>query len=86
MFKFSIDIKGLIIEISLRKLKWLFLVIYTQSFLSKHDYFNQVGKGLDFYGVKYKNGIIMLNTIDSEEVLSDFLEERKLSNLVHLPT
>ena len=27
-----------------------------------------------------------LNATDSEEVLSDFLEERKLSNLVHLPT
>ena len=88
MFKFSIDIQGLFIDIKLRKSKWLLLATYKPPSLSNHDYFNHVGKALDFYGVKYKNVIIMgdLNILDSEEVLSDFLEERKLSNLVNFPT
>ena len=69
------------IEINLRKSKWLLLATYKSPSLSKHDYFNHVGKALDFYGAKYENVIIMgdLNTLDSEEVLSNFLEERELS-------
>ena len=53
--------------------------------LSKHDFFNHVWKALDFYGAKYDNFIVMgdLNTTDSDEVLSESLEEREFSNLVH---
>ena len=88
MFNFSIGIEGLFIEINLRKSKWLLLATYKPPSLSKHDFFNHVGKALDFYGAKYENFIVMgdLNTTDSEEVLSEFLEEREFSNLVHFPT
>ena len=87
MFNFSIGIEGLCIEINLKS-KWLILATYKPPFLSKHDFFNHVGKALDFYGAKYENFIVMgdLNTTDSEEVLSEFLEEREFSNLVHFPT
>ena len=47
MFKISIDIEGLFIEINLRKSKWLLLATYKSPSLSKHDYFNHVGKALD---------------------------------------
>ena len=88
MFKFSIDIEGLFIEINLGKSKWLLLATYKLPSFSKHDYFNHVGKALDFYVAKYENVIIMgdLDTIDSEKVLLDFLKERELSNLVKFPT
>ena len=59
MFNFSIGIEGLFIEINLRKSKWLLLATYKPPSLSKHDFFNHVGKALDFYGAKYENFIVM---------------------------
>ena len=52
MFKFSIDIQGLFIDIKLRKSKWLLLATYKPPSLSKYDYFYHVGKALHFYGAK----------------------------------
>ena len=56
--------------------------------LSKHGFFDHVGKTLDFYGAKYDNLIVMgyFNATDSEEVQSEFLEEHGYLNLVQFPT
>ena len=61
MFNFSIGIEGLCIEINLKS-KWLILATYKPPFLSKHDFFNHVGKALDFYGV---NTTILLSLATS---------------------
>ena len=49
--------------------------------VSKLDCFDNITKALDFHGNKYKNMILMgdLNTLDTDEVLSDFLEEPTIS-------
>ena len=49
---------------------------------------NNVTKALDFHGQNYENIFRMgdLNTLDTEEVPFDFLEEHYLFNLVNFTT
>ena len=80
--------EGIFVEIDLRKSKWLLFATYKPTSSSNDNYFFQVNKVLDAHGSKYENTVLIgdLNTTDADEKLVEFLEDRKLSNLVHFPT
>ena len=56
--------------------------------LPKTKCFDAICNALDYYCKKYQNFLVMgdLNTLESEDVLQDFLEERDLKNLVKFLT
>ena len=82
------DIEGVFIELNFRKAKWLLFSTYLPPWQNKTYYFEELSKALDVYGARYDNIILVgdFNTKDSEEVLSDFLFEHDLDNLVSFPT
>ena len=82
------DIEGTFIEINLRKAKWLIFSTYLPPWQDKSYYFESIAKALDVYGAKYENIILVgdFNTKESEQVLSDFIYEQDLKNLVSFPT
>ena len=47
-----------------------------------------INKPLYVYGSKFENIVLMgdLNTTDADEELLEFIEDRKLSKLIHFPT
>ena len=81
----SNDIEGTFIEINLKNAKWLIFSTYLQD---KGYYFETIAKALDVYGAKYENIILVgdFNTKESEQVLSDFIYEQDLKNIVSFPT
>ena len=82
------DIEGTFIEINLRKAKWLIFSTYLPPWQDKGYYFETIAKALDVYGAKYENMILVgdFNTKESEQVLSDFIYEQDLKNIVSFPT
>ena len=87
-FNIEGNTEGIFVELNFRKSKWLLLAAYKPPHVSKLNWFDNIIKALDFYGNKYENMILIgdLNTLDTDEVLSDFLEENFLHNLVNFPT
>ena len=87
-FDIGVGTEGIFVELNFRKSKWLLLAAYKPPDVSKVNCFDNITKALDFYSNTYENVIVMgdLNTLNSEDVLSDFLEEHFLSNLVIFPT
>ena len=87
-FNIGGDTECIFIELNFRKSKWLLLAAYKPPDISKISYFDNISKALDFNSDKYENIILMgdLNTLDTEEVFCDFLEEHFLTNLVKFPT
>ena len=80
--------EGIFVELNFRKSKWLLLAAYKPPDVPKNNCFDNITKALDFYSKNYENVILAgdFNTIDTDEVLSDFLEEHFMSNLVNFPT
>ena len=66
----------------------MLLAAYKPPDTPKNNCFGNITKALDFYSKNYENVILAgdFNTIDTDEVLSDFLEEHFRSNLVNFPT
>ena len=87
-FNIEGNTEGIFVELNFRKSKWLLLAAYKPPDVSKLNCFDNITKALDFHGNKYENMIIIgdLNTLETDEVLSDFLEEHFLYNLVNFPT
>ena len=82
------DIECGIIEISLKKQKWLLFSIYRPPSQSEEYFFDEIGKGLDFYSSKYE-GICLIgdfNCEPKENIISGFMDCYNLSNLVKSPT
>ena len=88
---FTKHVEGIFIEINLRKTKLLFFGGYRsehqQYGLSKSDFLEQLGFGLDTY-CSYEKILIAgdLNIDSEEEILQEFLFEQNLKNLVKHPT
>ena len=70
--------EGIFIELNFRKSKWLLLAA---SDVSKVNCFDNITKALVFYSNTYENVIVMgdLNTLHTDDALSEFLEEHFLS-------
>ena len=84
----SNDIEVTFIELNLRKTKWLIVSTYLPPWQDKNYYFNSMAKALDVYGAKFENIILVgdFNTKESEQVLSDFIFEQNLHNIISFPT
>ena len=88
---FPHDIEGMFIEINLRNTKWLLFGTYHTPTLSRQTdeyYFDYVQRAIDIYSNFYTNFLLVgdFNSEDSEPVLSRFLEQYDLNNLVKEPT
>ena len=88
---FTVPIEGLFIEVNLRKTKLLFFGSYRSDHpefgVSTEEYFNQVCLALDKYST-YDKFLLAgdFNTEETNEVLSDFVFEHNVKNLVQEPT
>ncbi len=82
------DIECGIIEISLKKQKWVLFSIYRPPSQSEKYFFEEIGKGLDFYSSKYESICLIgdFNCEPKENIVSDFMDSYNLSNLVKSPT
>ena len=82
------DIECGIIEISLKKQKWLLFSIYRPPSQSEEYFFDEIGKGLDFYSSKYESICLIgdFNCEPKENIISGFMDCYNLSNLVKSPT
>ena len=87
-FDLEDSVEEVFVEINLRKSKWILLAAYKPPTLSRTKCFEAIGNALNYYSKKYQQFFVMvaLNTLESEDVLQDFLEERDLKNLVRCPT
>ena len=79
---FPDDIEGLFIELNFRKAKWLPFGTYHP--LTQNDlyYFNNLDKALDLYSHYYKKLLVGDFNTEVSDVLSTFLYQHDLENLV----
>ena len=87
-FDLEDSVEEVFVEINLRKSKWILLAVYKPLTLSRTKCFEAIGNALNYYSKNYQISFVMddLNTLETEDVLHDFLEERDLKNLVKFPT
>ena len=82
------DIECGIIEVTLKKQKWLLFSIYRPPAQSEKYFFDEIGKGLEFYSSKYESFCLIgdFNCEPKDGIISDFMDNYDLSNLVKSPT
>ena len=78
------DIKGIFIEVNLRKHKWLLCATYNPPNQNDHYFFNHLGKAIDVYHQTYDKFLLIgyFNAEDTEPCLSQFLFEYDAKNIV----
>ena len=78
------DIEGMIIEINLRKTKWLVLGTYHPPNQPDDYFFKAVGNALDQYLKTYEKFLLLgdFNAEDTEPILSEFLEQYEAKNIM----
>ena len=79
---FPDDIKGLFIELNFRKAKWLLFGTYHPPTQSGSYYFNNLDKALDLYSRYDKKLLVGDFNTEVSDVLSIFLYQHDLKNLV----
>ena len=79
---FPDDIEGLFIELNFRKAKWLLFGIYHPPTQSDSYYFNNLDKALDLYSHYDKQLLVGDFNTEVSDVLSIFLYQHDLENLV----
>ena len=87
-YKDPADIEFGVIEINLKKQKWLLATIYHPPTQPQQYFFTEVGKTLDHYCRTYENLILMgdFNCEIDDDVISDFVDNYNLASLVRSPT
>ena len=87
-YNFPDDIEAIVIEINLRKQKWLVISAYRPPSQCPKYFFGEIEKGMDIFSSKYENFIIIgdFNCEVSESVISDFMDSYNLYNLIKDPT
>ena len=77
-----------VIEINLKKQKWLLLAIYRPPSQSEQYFFAEIGKMLDHYCRKYENLVLIgdFNSEIDEDAIGTFIENYNLASLVRSPT
>ena len=78
------DIEGIVVELNLRKKKWLLFGSYHLPSRSDEYFFHQIKRGLDIYSKFYEIGDF--HAEESEPCLSQFLFELNAKNIVKEPT
>ena len=84
LHSFPNDIEGLIVEINLRKTKWLLCGTYHPPGQSDKYFFDHLGKALDIYSDKYDKFLLTgdFNSEEDEPCLNTFLSDYDAKNLV----
>ena len=87
-YKTPNDIECGIIEVTLKKQKWLLFSIYRPPAQSEKYFFDEIGKGLEFYSSKYESFCLIgdFNCEPKDGIICDFMDDYDLSNLVKSPT
>ena len=85
---FTLSTESVIIEINLRRKKWLLCCTYNahKNLISNH--LSEISKALDIYSSSYDNIVIMgdFNSEPNESSMSEFCELYDLKNLIHSAT
>ena len=78
------DIECGVIEIDLKKQKWLLATIYRPPTQPQQYFFSKVGKTLDHYCRAYENLLLIgdFNCEIGDDVISDFVDNYNLASLV----
>ena len=81
---FTEDIKGIFIEINLRKCKWLLFATYHPPSQCDKYFFDYLSRSLDIYSALYDKFVLIgdFNAEESEDILASFLNCHNASNLV----
>ena len=79
------DVNGILIELNLRKVKWLFFSTYHLHSQSEDYYFAHVSNFLDAFSSTYDwlSLVGNSNTEDSKETLFKFLKKYNAANIVN---
>ena len=87
-YKTPNDIECGMIEINLKKQKWLLVAIYRPPSQPQQYFFNEIGKMLDHYCRHYES-LILIGDFNCEidgDVISSFVDNYNLNSLVRSPT
>ncbi len=76
------------LEININNKKWLLANIYRPPSQGEGYFFQEIGKSLDHFSLKFENFILMgdFNTEENDENISNFMESYSLKNIVKDPT
>ena len=82
------DIECSLIELTVKKQKWILISIYRPPSQPEQYFFCEIGKALDHFCTKYDNIILIgdFNCEAEEDVISGFMDNYNLQNLVRCPT
>ena len=86
--KTPLDIECGMIEINLKRQKWLLVSIYRPPSQAQQYFFDEIGKMLDHHCRQYENLILIgdFNCEIDEVAISSFVDSYDLTNLVRNPT
>ena len=87
-YTFPKDIQCLVIELNLRKQKWLVFSIYRNPAQDLQYFLNNLSLAMDFYASKYENTIILgdFDNTPSSADISSFMADFSLYSLINKPT
>ena len=82
------DIECSLIELTVKKQKWILISIYRPPSQPEQYFFYEIGTALDHFCTKYENIILIgdFNCQAEEDVISGFMDNYNLQNLVRCPT
>ena len=82
------DIQCILIEINLRKQKWLLLSIYRNPSQNLRYFLNGISSLLDYYSTTYENIVILgdFNNVTTSVEISSFMADYCLYSLINTPT
>ena len=88
VYSFPDDIEVIVVEINLKKQKWLLLCLYRPPSQSQAYFFGEIEKSLDFFSSKFDNFMLIgdLNCETDDNTLIDLMDSYNLVNLVKDPT
>ena len=88
VYSFPDDIEVIVVEINLKKQKWLLLCLYRPPSQSQEYFFGEIEKSLDFFSSKFENFMLIgdLNCETDDNTLIDLMDSYNLINLVKDPT
>ena len=88
VYSFPDDIEVIVVEINLKKQKWLLLCLYRSPSQSQAYFFGEIEKSLDFFSSKFENFMLIgdLNCETDDNTLIDLMDSYNLVNLVKDPT
>ena len=87
-YKFPSEIEIIVLELIIKKVRWLLLNLYRPPNQCSKFFYNEVEKGLDFYRSKYEKFILIgdQNCEPSNSVIQDFMDSYNFTNMVRDPT